>query len=181
MIITTQYKSERIIMRICSIDGCGMEHYAKSFCSMHYARLRRHGDANTMLIALKGEGTINAYGYRVIQSNGISIAEHILIAEKAIGHKLPKGAHVHHVNGDALDNRNENLVICPDHAYHSLLHIRTNAINAGKPAHYRKCKYCKEYDDIELMAPNDKNKSTFFHRDCRNKHRMNLKNLTKEK
>lgn len=37
---------------------------------------------------------------------------HILVAEKALGRTLPKGAEVHHVNEDRADNRNTNLVIC---------------------------------------------------------------------
>lgn len=30
--------------RICSIEGCGKEHYARGWCSIHYHRHRLHGD-----------------------------------------------------------------------------------------------------------------------------------------
>lgn len=30
-------------MRICSIEGCGRKHTAKSYCSMHYMRLLKYG------------------------------------------------------------------------------------------------------------------------------------------
>src|SRR3990172_5671100 len=52
------------------------------------------------------------------------IYEHVLIAEKALGRHMPKGAQVHHWNEIESDNRNTNLVICQDIGYHKLLHKR---------------------------------------------------------
>ncbi len=49
---------------------------------------------------------------------------HRMIAERALGRPLPKGAEVHHWNMDKTNNRNLNLVICQDTAYHNLLHAR---------------------------------------------------------
>jgi len=55
--------------------------------------------------------------------NGISTyrSEHILLAEKALGRSLKRGEIIHHINGDGLDNRNTNLLVC-DRSYHSWLH-----------------------------------------------------------
>lgn len=47
------------------------------------------------------------------------------IALKALGKPLPFNACIHHVNGKHWDNRNCNLVICENNAYHMLLHSRT--------------------------------------------------------
>ena len=48
------------------------------------------------------------------------VQEHRLVAERAIGRRLRSNEVVHHINGDSLDNRNCNLLIC-DRPYHSWL------------------------------------------------------------
>ena len=37
------------------------------------------------------------------------VREHILVMEKKLGHPIPKGYNVHHINGNTKDNRPENL------------------------------------------------------------------------
>lgn len=52
------------------------------------------------------------------------VFEHILVAERALGHYLPEGAVVHHRDEIKSHNENTNLVICQDNAYHNLIHGR---------------------------------------------------------
>ncbi len=74
-----------------------------------------------------------SYGYPGHFIDGKIKLDHIAIAEEVLGRSLPEGAVVHHANGDKTDNRKENLVICPNRAYHNLIHVR---IRAAKQAGY---------------------------------------------
>lgn len=47
---------------------------------------------------------------------------HQAVAEKMLGRSLRKGEVVHHVNGNSLDNRPENLMVFPNTAAHSKWH-----------------------------------------------------------
>ena len=64
---------------------------------------------------------------------------------KIIGRQLPTTCQVHHVNGDETDDKNSNLVVCQDSAYHHLLHNRANALReCGDPTGVR-CEYCSKF------------------------------------
>jgi hypothetical protein len=97
-------------------------------------------------------GFQNTGHFRVTTAPGLRRLQHVVIAEAAHGGKpLPAKAMVHHVNGDPGDNRPENLVICPDQAYHKLLHVRTAAMDACGNPNWRSCRFCKRYDALENM------------------------------
>lgn len=92
------------------------------------------------------------------------VPEHVLVCEKALGKYLPEGAVPHHRNGIKTDNRPENLIVCQDQAYHMTVHRRTRAFKSCGHAGWRKCQYCKQYDDPKnLHTACEKS----YHTECR--------------
>lgn len=72
------------------------------------------------------------------------VFEHIIIVEKALGRYLPEAHPVHHFNEVGTDNRNSNLVVCENAAYHRLLHSRQRIVAAGGDADLDKiCSRCE--------------------------------------
>lgn len=119
-----------------------------------------------------GGKTKNPLGYIFVRdfshhkSNSMGyIGEHILVAEKILGKYLPDKAVVHHVDGNPSNNNPNNLVICENSAYHLFLHRKIRAKKECGNANWRKCKYCKQYDDPENLYID---KTTAHHRSCQN-------------
>ena len=115
---------------------------------------------------------LHKIGARKSKYTGRRTERHILLAEDVLGKALPIGVQVHHFAEDVL-------VICPNQAYHSLLHMRQRAVEAGHPVDYRKCPYCKKFDSlnnmlliqVSLKTPN----GTAIHKQCRIDYLKDLK------
>ena len=138
---------------LCSVAGCSRESKARGYCKMHWKRWRNHGDALWQSTRRSnGTGTFTTFGYLKVSNNGKQTGAHVLVAERALGRPLAAPEEVHHINGIRSDNAASNLVICPNRAYHMLLHQRQRAIDACGVPYFRKCKFCKSYSDPADMA-----------------------------
>lgn len=111
----------------------------------------------------KGGRTISVGYVRVLMpehhradGNGYT-AEHVLVAERALGRPLEKKHPVHHHDENRSNNANGNLVICEDLKYHKLLHTRMSILRrGGNPNTDKWCPHC------ERLLPQAR-----FHRDRR--------------
>ena len=145
---------------LCVVLGCDRSRSARGYCNMHYLRWRKRGDPGKTQPVNQGNH-INAYGYHFIGRR----PEHVMIVEKVLGRSLPSGAIVHHTNEDKLDNRPDNLVVCPDRAYHNLLHQRMRALAACGDANWMLCPFCGKYDDPKRLYVYPR-KNAAKHIDC---------------
>lgn len=69
------------------------------------------------------------------------VREHRLVLERLLGRYLHPDEAVHHINGDKLDNRPENLEIM-SHSEHSKLHWSNPRGRAGAPKEGDPCAHC---------------------------------------
>lgn len=104
-------------------------------------------------------------GYLGDWVEGRTKLEHVLVVERILGKPLPPGAQVHHVDYDRTHNAPGNLVVCPDQAYHRLLHRRTDALDACGNPNWMPCRFCRQYDDpLNLYVAPDGVHA--YHRSC---------------
>ena len=91
------------------------------------------------------------------------ILEYRLEIAQRIGRYLTPEEIVHHhynINGSVT------YVICDSKSYHQILHRRGLALRYCGNANWRKCTFCKEYDDIKNMTITKRGAS--YHQKCCN-------------
>ena len=91
----------------------------------------------------RGGRTVTPHGYVLVRmSAGHHLAdvrgyvyEHRLVAEQKLGRRLRPGEQVHHINGDRVDNRPENLEVSKNRTHHAVLHRAKGCIRRlpGEP------------------------------------------------
>lgn len=109
---------------------CSRTCYRKAICGPHH-----HLYKGGCVVSVGGNRQRLA---RVIYVNGTRVYEHRQIMEQVIGRPLTSTEVVHHVNGNSLDNRPENLVLMPNNSDH----MKTHATFRSKT--HKECSICHE-------------------------------------
>jgi hypothetical protein len=104
----------RVPIKICTFDECGRRNYRLGLCACHDSQREKGLPLHPVKPNRKaGSGCVSTHGYKVfgkrIDGKKIFIYEHRLVMEQYLGRPLLSTENVHHINGDRLDNRIENL------------------------------------------------------------------------
>lgn len=126
--------------------------------------MNKHTDSAKRKRNPRGTGTV-VRKYIGVKIKGRRRWMHDIIAEKALGRPLRGTELVHHFDENGFNNDPSNLVICPNQAYHFLLHLRQKALASCGNPDWRACVYCRRYDDPAGMIRHSNNR--FVHPECK--------------
>lgn len=91
----------------CVVDGCeSIARYSDNLCGKHHGRMVKYGTTD---FVSRAKGSVNRNGYLVMHDGVRQRMAHRLVMQEHLGRELLKHENVHHINGDRLDNRIENL------------------------------------------------------------------------
>lgn len=168
--------------KICKVNGCTKSaHYKdwgkKGYCANHIALLRRNGKPEFIKPKrLNGEGTV-AYGYKIVTIKGKQMPEHRYLMEQHLGRKLkPHPLEViHHLNGNKLDNRLENLILTNQSD-----HLHIHEYKGFRTAVSKSCSQCHKILSFSLFSRSKSSKDGYRPncKSCQNKYNLSrLKRL----
>ena len=155
---------------MCTVSECEKQAHSRGWCHAHYKKWHQHGDPlhGKTYARPHGAGTVTTAGYIAVMKNGRKKQQHVLVMEAAIGRSVLPGEVVHHRDRNRQNNELSNLVLCASQAEHKELHLQEDAVAAGSPPHYRRCAFCRAYDDTAAMTKtgNSHKGHRHYHKSC---------------
>ena len=103
----------------CTVESCGRRCHAQGLCRTHHKRLTDEGSvrADVPIREVSGDGCIS-HGYRKVPvppadrwlvGGQTYVLHHRIVMARLLGRPLYADEVVHHINGERLDNRPQNL------------------------------------------------------------------------
>jgi hypothetical protein len=179
MTMTDQELIEAVAICKC---GCGEKTKLSNYTD------ERHGAKKGQpLRYILGHNTKGTYGYRKKNTqarretsrNGYRQLIYRAIVEEILGYILPLKAVIHHIDGNWRNNEPSNLLVCENDTYHQLIHRRARALQACGHASWRKCCYCKNYDDPKNLSFSGNKTVKIYHKKCAAEHQIKKYHATK--
>lgn len=111
------------------VDFSTYKRRGAKFCSLKcYGRFLSKTNIGSKVYNWKGRYISNGYVYIKVLNHPNSvrnrITEHRLVMEQKLNRHLRPFEIVHHINGNTIDNRIENLLLCKDTAQHQKNHTQ---------------------------------------------------------
>lgn len=160
-------------MGVCEC-GCGATtSKGRKFRQGHYMKTAA-GISNMTEAKLTNEPSNHGDGYLTVYAGpkqGRKLL-HREIMEGIIGRPLLDTEIVHHNDENRGNNDPLNLVLCQSSAEHQALHLKARALRESGHADWRKCSFCKQWDDTAnlYVPPGD---GVIEHRACGRAYRAN--------
>ena len=118
----------------CKIPECNGRVFARAVCQKHYARWIRNGAPEK---TYWGKGHITSHGYRSFGGDKNRQYEHRKVMQEIVGRSLRRSEHVHHIDGNKLNNAPSNLELIT-----ASEHIRRHKTTTFRNATHKECTRC---------------------------------------